>query len=1326
MDGSRRVLALIITALLACFVMSSGTWAAPYEVPFKSGTVLPPAQAYSLPQNAAMAVDQSRVHVFLQLENHLAVGDRARLRAQGIELLSYFPDRAYAASVPANLDLSQMPTLGVRHLSPMLMDYKLHPRVMEQAFGSWSAMSDGRRIFAVDIMSDVSLADAAALLQNLGCEVGDHLNAAHTLLAAFAPVQVYDVANVDFVLFVDEAPPPMDMVNDVTRVRLHVNEVQAAPYNLSGAGVSGLVYDGGMCDSTHPDFGDRVHWNEVAAVADHATHVSGTFGGSGLNSGGQYRGMAPNVTMISGQYDACVPYCLYESPNDFEPDYTRARNVFDIELTTNSIGANIDRNGYPCEWFGDYESTSRLLDQMVNNTAGDPLIMCFAAGNERGGASCANSSYRCMSVPAGAKNIITVGASTATDGIAGFSSWGPTDDGRVKPEVCARGDNVTSTVPGGGYEGGWAGTSMATPAVAGVVALILEKWHTMFPGAPDPLPETVKAILINSTTDIGPAGVDFQTGYGLVNALKAIDNMIAGGILESAIETGEDFTRTFTVQAGLNALDVSLAWSDLPATGNVTPTLINDLDLSLTDPSGTPYLPWRLNPNNPGGAATTGVDTINVCERVHVASPAAGTWTLHVTGTLNGAETQKFGLSANVALVTDWATITGQVRNSNQQGIPGRVFVVGGAQAVNTDATGNYLFAVPGNATYPVRAISYGFVPQTANVVVTTGSTTQNYSLTTAQNGTLNGTVLNQFGTPLAGAVVSFDFPNAAIPNDTTDATGAYGATLPGANSYGVTADYFGLAVSGVATVPEGGSATLNLTLNDPRFAPAGPDAYGYYCYEATDPGLGQAYSWFEISPAAGGPGTAITPGTGNDWVADINIPFPFRFYGQENTQLRVGADGWVGGGLVNHNNRRYVNQPIPTDSLPNGIIAVFWDDLDPAPAPGDGDLSYYHDAANGRFIIEYHNVSHYTPNTNHVTAQLIIYNLTTRPTLTNDNEFVVQYQAVDYSDNSPNDADASVGCENYQGDVGLQIVYGGTYDVTCRELAAETTLRFTTGIVTGFGAVQGQVNMIPPPSNWNNVNVQFGPYTIHPVTGGSFLLDSVIANTYAITATSAGYEVITDTITVTDDGTVTVNFELYHLDPATNLTGSYESATHTIHLNWNPPAWSDGAPPIRGGGRALDSFEGYQVWRGGQGIIATVQDTFYNYNVTQSGSYNMWVRAIYGGGTTDTTNHYRVNVDLAADDAASLVPTEFYLSQNYPNPFNPTTQIEFGLPHSAKVTLAVYDLLGRQVALLVDEVRDAGVYHETFNSTGIGTGVYYYRMQAGDFSSVRKLLILR
>jgi hypothetical protein len=89
-------------------------------------------------------------------------------------------------------------------------------------------------------------------------------------------------------------------------------------------------------------------------------------------------------------------------------------------------------------------------------------------------------------------------------------------------------------------------------------------------------------------------------------------------------------------------------------------------------------------------------------------------------------------------------------------------------------------------------------------------------------------------------------------------------------------------------------------------------------------------------------------------------------------------------------------------------------------------------------------------------------------------------------------------------------------------------------------------------------------------------------------------------------------------------------------------------------------------------------------------------------------------------------LPAEFSLSQNYPNPFNPSTVIRFGLPEAADVRLEVYDLAGRRVAVLTDGSRAAGWHTVSFNGSGLSSGVYVYRLRAGDFVQSRKLVLVK
>ncbi len=102
------------------------------------------------------------------------------------------------------------------------------------------------------------------------------------------------------------------------------------------------------------------------------------------------------------------------------------------------------------------------------------------------------------------------------------------------------------------------------------------------------------------------------------------------------------------------------------------------------------------------------------------------------------------------------------------------------------------------------------------------------------------------------------------------------------------------------------------------------------------------------------------------------------------------------------------------------------------------------------------------------------------------------------------------------------------------------------------------------------------------------------------------------------------------------------------------------------------------------------------------------------------------LSIVITSVEANEGFPKESHLSQNYPNPFNPTTTIQYDLPVAGFVTLKVFDVLGREVAVLVQENQKAGRYNVTFNAEGLPSGVYLYRLQAGEFVETKKLILLR
>ena len=101
------------------------------------------------------------------------------------------------------------------------------------------------------------------------------------------------------------------------------------------------------------------------------------------------------------------------------------------------------------------------------------------------------------------------------------------------------------------------------------------------------------------------------------------------------------------------------------------------------------------------------------------------------------------------------------------------------------------------------------------------------------------------------------------------------------------------------------------------------------------------------------------------------------------------------------------------------------------------------------------------------------------------------------------------------------------------------------------------------------------------------------------------------------------------------------------------------------------------------------------------------------------------VAITVGVNDERGL-PTAFGLSQNFPNPFNPATTIEFAVPTEAHVTVDVYNAIGEQVATLVDEARGAGYHTVSFDASSLPSGVYLYRISAGQFTAVRKMLLMK
>ena len=460
---------------------------------------------------------------------------------------------------------------------------------------------------------------------------------------------------------------PLELLNADARAATNVDLVQAAPYGLSGNGVRLGEWDNGYSTGPPPTF-TVSHKDLLGRVvlgdseypqgynAGHATWVGGIAVGSGLLTGAYggtpfgHRGMAPQGTLVSYYFA------------DWLGDYITAINTNHIDLATNSWG------GFSS---GPYTADNRGADQVITGLHGKRIPIVWAAGNSHGRDPVLyphqvcfrdldgnwmtfDDSYACIITLAAGKNTITVGATNSNDdSMPRWSSWGPTGDGRLKPEVvapgCRVGGGVISTIPTDQYSAA-CGTSASAPVVSGSTMLLYERYRQVCSPTITPLPSTMKALISHGARDLDDStpwynrGPDFSSGYGQLDVKQAVD--LVPFHVEDAVANGAAKTYQIQVAAQKN-LKVTLAWDDPAAAPNSATALINDLDLELVDPQGVVHRPWVLDPNNPRTAAARGVDSLNVVEQVvvdNVTLAMAGTWTIRVKGTNVPEPSQRFSV----------------------------------------------------------------------------------------------------------------------------------------------------------------------------------------------------------------------------------------------------------------------------------------------------------------------------------------------------------------------------------------------------------------------------------------------------------------------------------------------------------------------------------------------------------------------------------------------------------------------------------------------------------------------------------------------------------
>jgi PKD repeat protein len=593
---------------------------------------------------------------------------KAQISDLGVSFLEYIPNKTFVVNLHDEFDVASLSKYEITSLIPIEADHKLHPKLKDNIFPSW-AIKDNQLSIKVLLYKDINLLLTKDIFEKSGFKINNTNLSSNSITITINFLDLVNIAKINSVWFIEPIDPPSFSENKSGRT-LHrsntINTNYASGRHYNGEGINIMMQDDGII-GPHIDYQGRIDQSNCGGCStnssnDHGDHVAGTIMGSG------------NLDPVAaGMSDAAFLYVFSSSNN----------NYYDVPAIYQNNDVIITSKSYSNGCNAGYTSLSRDLDEQINLYPS--LLHVFSAGND-GNSDClygAGSGWG--NVTGGhkqGKNVIAVANLSSSGSLASSSSRGPAADGRIKPDIGAKGSSVNSTITENDY-GLKTGTSMSCPGIAGVLGQLYQAYKELN-GGQNPNSSIIKNILLNAADDIGNPGPDFKHGWGEVNVLRSTTIIEDNQYFIDNISQGANNSHSIAIPSGTKQLKLMVYWHDKEASANAIPALVNDLDIELFDASGNSVeLPWVLDHTANSVAlnsnAVKGIDDINNMEQITMDNPITGNYSLVIGGNSIPFGPQEYSVS--YVFIKDEITLTYPVG--------GEGWVPNESEIIRWDAYGN-------------------------------------------------------------------------------------------------------------------------------------------------------------------------------------------------------------------------------------------------------------------------------------------------------------------------------------------------------------------------------------------------------------------------------------------------------------------------------------------------------------------------------------------------------------------------------------------------------------------------------------------------------------